>query len=569
VLGTAACAGRFPVPQNAEPGGSLGVAGPPAVLVPPSQLVRTGAVVAISRHLPAVQHASSLPFQGVVVQGGLLSFQPGGGGGAGGLGQAAYAMYDFPVGDLDADAIPDLEFTLDGTRSQDDGTLKGWLGVANCGRNAWDWRQLDGPVAINSWKGQASAQHVLTCCVVFIGGGIYDAQSVDLRAPGTRWPGQVVADWLTPAGKTDSTRCRWSSDPYAEDALRLFYVDTSDDSLHARHYPSVSDVFPDRWDDEAVSPAGDVVRDFDTVVISGNGFVYAAYLDSAHYLLRVLRKSSLGSTDPWQPEFQTPAGLGTMMEDSWVAIGEDLANATPAVAFRDEAAASLQYARSLPLGWTVETVFAWQPLGNHPSVGTLLGLPTCVCADAVPTGPQVWIWQFVVGLGWGSRRFDLTADPLTSMATGDMDTMLMGDGSVRLVYSCAHGLAYAEERPVSGKQPSKTFMLPHVLETSGHITRARLAQGTTGSPCVASYNPDTNEVWFSQYDSVAGQWQGERVWAGSTGEDCDDVALYIDPDDDGDGWTDVAEAIARRAPAAQPGMMKWVLEVRVQRIEMK
>ena len=99
-----------------------------------------------SRHLPAVQCQSlSLNFTKITfdMMAGQALFQPTGGG----FGGASYMILPFSVGDLNGDGYPDLAFTLDGTRSQDDGTLRCFVGVADYGMSRWNWQEYDRPAA--------------------------------------------------------------------------------------------------------------------------------------------------------------------------------------------------------------------------------------------------------------------------------------------------------------------------------------------------------------------------------------------------------------------------------------
>lgn len=90
-----------------------------------------------------------------------------------------------------------------------------------------------------------------------------------------------------------------------------------------------------------------------------------------------------------------------------------------------------------------------------------------------------------------------------------------------------------------------------------------------GEPVIVAYQPSSRQISFAQFDTQSGTWSSEVCATLNPDQDCDSVDLYMERDTDGDGFIDAAVLSACREAASQPGMFRWTLEVRVQRIEMK
>ena len=304
----------------------------------PRELYRQAATLQTARHLPAVQCESlSLNFTKITFDHAALKalFQPTGRGFDG----AAYMVLPFSIGDLDGDGYPDLAFVLDGTRSQDDGTLRCFVGIADYGTNKWEWEEYQ-PASgqlISQVDLKRGSQQQLIICVAFVGGGVFDADSFDLRPVGSRWPVETIASWTAPETSGVHSYARWATDPYAEDALRCLYVNTGTEAL------AVGSANGGIWKSSDVSPAGDKARNFSQVAF-GDGSVRIAFFEAGKFQLKVL--SGNGSYDPgsWTQEYSMPAGGGTPLNNSFVDIIEDPASHTPRLVFHDEAMGGLYFA---------------------------------------------------------------------------------------------------------------------------------------------------------------------------------------------------------------------------------
>ena len=542
------------------------------VLPAPRDLYRQAATLQTLRHLPAVQCESlslnftKIEFDAVAQQ---VLFQPTGRGFDG----AAYMVLPFDISDLEDSGYPDMDFVLDGTKSQDDGTLKGYFGVANYSTNDWEWQEYT----------PAEGQHIATVpdlmkkgtrqqlivCVVFVGGGVFNADSFDLRPVGSRWPAERIASWLAPDALGTHSNARWASDPYAEDVLRCLYVDTSTDTLY------VGSANGGVWKTSGISPAGDKARNFSQATF-GDGSVRVAYFEAGKFVLKVL--SGNGSYEPasWSEEYSTPAGGGTPLNSSFVSLAEDPATHSPRLAFHDESLGGLRFAEpgSTPGELAVSII------SDLPDVGSQckLWLPAnfrVACVDNTAGAESIMQFDFDPALGWTPTVYDVSGMPFVS-PPGAMDAALEVDGGVWATYSCPHGAGLVNWEPdtkggsrIVSKAVSKTFVMPHVLEVSGSILNGKIALDPASEPVIVAYQPQSREISFAQFDTLSGTWSSEVCATLNPDQDCDSVDLYLDNDDDGDGFIDAAVLSACREAAAQPGMMRWTLEVRVQRIEMR
>ena len=174
----------------------------------------------------------------------------------------------------------------------------------------------------------------------------------------------------------------------------------------------------------------------------------------------------------------------------------------------------------------------------------------CLATDDSPGATGLVQFDFDAALGWAPTVYDLSTDPYTS-PPGILDSYIHKlDDGVTAVYSAPQGAGLVDWLPDtkgSSKAVSKAFVLPHVLESSGTISKASIAPDPDGGPVIAVYQPQTHAISIAQFSRTTNAWATEVCDPGNLDEDCDALALHLDQASDGTGMVDAALLIVRKS----------------------